>query len=335
MSDRPHIHGVLSADEVIATGRHLARLQRPSGMIPWFEGGHCDPWNHVEAAMALDVAGEHDAAALAYRWLADTQLGCGAWHNYYRCDGSVEDAKLDTNVSAYIATGVWHHWRSTGRRDDVERFWPAVDRALSWVMSMRRPDGLPLWACEVDRRPWSYALLSGSSSIQHALGCGAHLAEIAGESRAEWIDAAGVIGQAIRTRPGAFEPKDAWAMDWYYPVLTGAISGDAANARLSGGRDRFVMGANGVRCVSGEPWITASETAECAIAHAVADLTDDAIDLLASTRPHRRADGSYWTGIVYPDGVLFPDREHTSYTAAAVVLAADVITATTSAAGVF
>ena len=31
-------------------------------MIPWFEGGHCDPWNHVEAAMALSVGGFHDEA---------------------------------------------------------------------------------------------------------------------------------------------------------------------------------------------------------------------------------------------------------------------------------
>ena len=29
-------------------------------MIPWFPGGHCDPWNHVECAMALDVVGLHD-----------------------------------------------------------------------------------------------------------------------------------------------------------------------------------------------------------------------------------------------------------------------------------
>ena len=33
--------------------RRIAEVQRPDGMIPWFEGGHCDPWNHVESAMAL------------------------------------------------------------------------------------------------------------------------------------------------------------------------------------------------------------------------------------------------------------------------------------------
>ena len=133
--------GVLSADEVRATAEHLASLQLPSGMIPWFPGGHCDPWNHVESAMALDVAGLHDQAEDAYEWLADTQRPDGAWHNYYWPDGSVEETKLDTNVCAYVATGVWHHWRCTWDRGFLDHLWPTVERALDWVLSLRRPDG--------------------------------------------------------------------------------------------------------------------------------------------------------------------------------------------------
>ena len=53
--------------------------QRPSGEIPWFEGGHTDPWDHTEAAMALSIAGEIDAAGRAYRWLSNTQLVDGSW----------------------------------------------------------------------------------------------------------------------------------------------------------------------------------------------------------------------------------------------------------------
>ena len=41
------------------TAESIASLQLDTGMIPWFPGGHCDPWNHVETAMALDVAGLH------------------------------------------------------------------------------------------------------------------------------------------------------------------------------------------------------------------------------------------------------------------------------------
>ena len=87
MSAIPDLPGVLSRDQVIASGEHLASLQTTSGMIPWFPGGHCDPWNHVESAMALDVAGFHAEAERAYEWLADIQRRDASWHNYYVPDG--------------------------------------------------------------------------------------------------------------------------------------------------------------------------------------------------------------------------------------------------------
>jgi len=339
VSALPDLPGVLRAAEVRASAEHLASLQVRSGMIPWYPGGHCDPWNHVETAMALDVAGLHDAAAAAYEWLADTQRSDGSWHNYYACDGTVTESKLDTNVCAYVATGVWHHWRCTVDRAFLVRLWPTVDRAMAWVLSQRRADGLALWAVEADgTRPWDYALLTGTSCIQHALRCGSALAEVVGVPRPEWNAAADRMAATVATVPHAFAPKDRWAMDWYYPVLTGALTGEAAKARLAESWDTFAMEGRGVRCVSDEPWVTASETAECALAHVAIGDFATAADLLRWTRPHRRDDGAYWTGIVYaPDAapVEFPFEEHTSYTAAAVILAADAISGASPASGLF
>ncbi|MHB8330511.1 MAG: hypothetical protein ACYDD6_12965, partial [Acidimicrobiales bacterium] len=90
----PEVPGVLSAGEVLATASSIAAVQRPDGMIPWFEGGHCDPWNHVESAMALAVAGFYDEAQRAYQWLADTQLPDGSWFNYYLPGAGVKDPRL-------------------------------------------------------------------------------------------------------------------------------------------------------------------------------------------------------------------------------------------------
>ncbi len=42
-------------------------MQEPDGAVPWTVGEHVDVWNHVEAAMALDVAGEMAAAARGLR----------------------------------------------------------------------------------------------------------------------------------------------------------------------------------------------------------------------------------------------------------------------------
>ena len=335
----PDLPGVLTAEEVRASAEHLASLQVPSGMIPWFAGGHCDPWNHVEAAMALDVAGLHGEAEDAYEWLADVQRDDGAWHNYYWPDGSVEEPKLDTNVCAYVATGVYHHWRCTWDRAFLDHLWPTVERAMEFVLSLRRADGLSLWAIEADgSRPWDYALLTGTSSIQHALRCAASVADIVAEPRPEWAAAADVMAAAVVERPDAVEPKDRWAMDWYYPVLTGALTGEAAKRRLAEGWDTFALEGKGIRCVTDEPWVTASETAECALAFAAIGDRNTASDLLTWTRAHRRDDGAYWTGLVYDrrrTPARFPFEEHTCYTAAAVILAADAIAGASPAASLF
>jgi hypothetical protein len=67
LTDRvPEVPDILSAQEVDATVSQLVSLQRSSGMVPWFEGGHCDPWNHVEAAMAMAVGGRTSEAEAAY-----------------------------------------------------------------------------------------------------------------------------------------------------------------------------------------------------------------------------------------------------------------------------
>ena len=335
MTALPHLPGVITADEVLQTARHIAELQLPTGMIPWFPGGHCDPWNHVETAMALDVAGLHEEARLAYEWLASIQLHDGSWWNYYLPDGSVEEAKLDTNVCAYIGTGVWHHYLCT--RDDafVRRMWPTVQRSLDWVLSMRHHDGTVLSARNEHDMPWDYALLTGSSSIAHALRSGARIAKAMDEPRSDWTTAADVLTHMVANRPEVFEPKERWAMDWYYPVLTGCLTGEAAKARLADGWELFAMDGKGIRCVSDEPWVTASETAECSIAHAVLGDLSTATDLLAWTRPHRNADGSYTTGIVHPSLESFPPEETSAYTAAAVILAADAITGASPGSGIF
>jgi hypothetical protein len=164
----PAVDGVIDADEVMATARQIASLQLRNGMIPWYPGGHCDPWNHVEAAMALDVVGLRRHAVAAYQWLADVQRPDGSWHNYYLAD-RVEDTKLDTNVCAYIATGVWHHWLLTHDEGFATSMWPVVARAVDWVLDLQTPRGEVVWAREVDALPWAYALLTGSSSIAHSI----------------------------------------------------------------------------------------------------------------------------------------------------------------------
>lgn len=330
-----NLAGVITHHELLATAHSIAALQLPNGMIPWYKDGHCDPWNLVETAMALDVMGLHAEARQAYKWLAGVQRADGSWHNYFTSDLTIEDPKLDTNVCAYIGTGVWHHWLSTNDEAFVLHMWPTVKKALNWVLGMRRKDGAVVWAREVDATPWSYALLTGSSSIRHALHCGANLGVLANDPQPEWRAAADVIDHLINTDQSLFEPKERWAMDWYYPVLTGSITRADAKTRLLAHWDKFVIDGKGVRCVSDEDWVTAAETAECSLAHSAIGEVERAKDLLAWTSAHRTECGAYITGIAYPDRIVFPADECSAYTGAAVILAADAIAQGTPASTVF
>lgn len=331
----PDLPGILSAGEVLLSAASIASLQRPDGMIPWFEGGHCDPWNHVEAAMALTVAGFLDEAQRAYQWLIDTQLPEGAWFNYYLPGAGVKDPRLDTNVCAYVATGAWHYYLSTGDVRVLEEMWPCIDRALRFVLGCQSKGGSVLWSIDPDGHPGCFALLTGSSSIYHALSCGVACAEALGLERPDWELAASRLAHAIACCPSHFEPKEEFAMDWYYPVLAGVLGGAEARLRIDGGWDTFVMEGLGVRCVSTGPWVTAAETAECVLALDAIGRYGEAIDLLTWVQALRRDDGSYWTGMVYPEQVTFPAGETTTYTTAAIVLAMDALAGATPAAGIF
>ena len=76
--------GLFPKDFLRPTVEFLLEVQKESGEIPWFSGGHSDPWDHVEAAMGLSIGGEWNVAALAYRWLVENQLPDGSWWSGYR-----------------------------------------------------------------------------------------------------------------------------------------------------------------------------------------------------------------------------------------------------------
>lgn len=331
----PSVDGMLTTDEVAATAASIAEWQLPNGMIPWFPGGHADAWNHVEAAMALDIGGFRADAERAYDWLVGLQRKDGAWHQYYLADDVVEQDKLDANVIAYIATGVYHHFLRHKDTGFVESLWPTVEAAIDFVLDLQTPRGEILWARHADGSPWTFALLTGSSSISHSLRCAIGLAQQVGRERPDWERSAAALAHVVRSVPDAFAPKHRWAMDWYYPVLAGCVTGAAARAHLDARYATFAAEDKGIRCVSDRPWITTAETCECAIAYLAAGDVDRARALFAHAQSQRLDDGRYWTGVVHPQLVHFPAEETSTYSAAAVVLAADALGGTTPASSLF
>ncbi len=272
--------------------------------------------------MALTVSGRVGEASAAYGWLAADPAAATAAGSTTTCADSVKDARLDTNVCAYLAAGRLalrlrdrrRRLRSPGSSAMVE----SRARLRAALPARRRHD--PLVASTPTGRPEGYALLTGSSSIFHALRCGGRRwPSDSATARPAWELAAGRLGHAVAHHPGAFAPKNEFAMDWYYPVLCGALAGDAAAARLDAGWERHVLDGLGVRCVSTSDWVTAAETAECAIALDALGRRDGGARR-CSPRRARTAARTAPTSPASPTPAraTFPGDETTSYTAAAV-----------------
>ena len=310
---------VLTESEIIRTAESIARAQLRSGQIPAVVGGVADPWNHVEAAMALDVAGRPAQARAAYEWLRRSQNPDGSWYRGYRGD-EVADAACESNFSAYLAVGLWHHHHSTGDEEFLDRMWPTLTRALGFVLTLQSPGGQIWWARDAQGRPATEALLTGCASIYHSLRCALAIAELRQAPQPDWELAAVTLGHLVARHPDRFATRDRYSMDWYYPILGGAMRGSAARRRLAEGWDRFVVPGLGVRCVSDHPWVTGAESAELVLALAALGDIDRGAKLLGDIAHLRCPDGSYWTGYVYPDDAMWPE-ERTTWTAGAVLLA--------------
>ncbi len=333
MTDLPEVPGVLTVDQIAATVASIAAEQSADGMLPWWRGGQLDAWDSVEAAMALTVGGQPERGAAALDWLCGAQRADGSWPAESR-DGVVTAPGAESNHAGYLAVGVRHHGLVTGDDGAQERWWPHVRRALDLVAAMQLPTGGIGWALRPDGTADDSALLTGNASLLQALRCGIAIAGDRDEPQPHWDLAAADLQMALTDRPDAFADRSRFSMDWYYPVLGGALTGPAARDRLAASWDAFVVPGLGVRCVADRPWVTGAETCELAIALAAAGQRDAGIEQLAAMQHLRHDDGGYWTGYVFADDAVWP-VERTTWTAAAVVLATDALCGATPGARLF
>ena len=343
----PEVAGILTADQLIATGHSISAAQQPDGAIGWPDG-HVDAWNHVECAMALSACGLRGPARRAYAWLAATQRRDGSWP-VQTAGGSVPDLAAESNHAVYPAVGVWHEFLVTGDEAFVSRMWPLVRAGIEFALGLQAPGGEIIWRRRGDGTADDYALLAGCASMYQGLRCAIALADHLGQGQPDWELAADQLGHAVACHDSAFADKSSFAMDWYYPVLGGPLraraGGNGAGGNGAGGNgaalerlarcwDIFVVPGLGIRCVSDQPWVTGAETCELALAlDAVGDQAR-ALDLLEQIQHLRDPGGGYWTGWQFARQAHFPN-EQSSWTAAAVILAADALSGATGGAGIF
>ena len=207
-------------------------------------------------------------------------------------------------MSAYLAVGVWHHWLVRRDSEFVRRYWPAVRRALDWVVSMQLPWGGIAWSQEwPDGRPAGQrgcAAAPAPRASTTSLRAGVALSELIDDPQPEWELAGGRLGHALREHRDLFLDKSTsrWTGTTPCSAARSAASGRAA-ARGALGRLRGARARHQVR--RHQP------------------VGDRGRDLRAgdgarrARRPRPRAgcssptcstcaapSGRYWTGYVYP-----------------------------------
>lgn len=320
------------------TVNYILQTQLPNGCIPWFNDGKADPWDHIEAAMGLTIGGEHAAAQNAYRWLAKEQLPDGSWWANYYADQPVDRDHRETNFIAYIATGLWHYFLVTRDRDFLRELYSCVEQAIEFVLRYQSPSDEIYWAVAEDGSAKKDALVTACASIYKSLECANAIAATLEINKPKWREAQLRLGKTLRHHPECFdrtwESKERFSMDWFYPILTGVITGKAAQQRIENKWMVFVENNIGCRCVSDEPWVTVAESCELTLALLAAGDHARALHLFSWLHQFMDEDGGYWTGYNFRDKVIWP-KEKTTWTAGAILLAADALIEHTGAARLF
>lgn len=319
--------------------KRILEIQTGDGAIPWFEDGPWDPWNHTESAMALSVMGERNAAKAALDCLVERQEVEGSWLCDYgnavpmrdRLKMSRDQAPQarDTNFAAYCAAGVLHYAVCFDAFAEVRAYWPMIASAMKFVTRLQTKDGDISWSQEASQTDdVDDAMMAGNASIFVSLSKAIELGQILEEDVSELISARELLGDALRGKPERFnrrtQNESGFAMDWYYPVLSGVLTDAEASSRLERRMSEFVSPSRGCHCVLGEPWVTVAETCELVLALLCVGRRTDAAQLYEQQSRYRDTDGAYWMGWQYEEKIFWP-QEKPSWTQAAAILAGDAL----------
>jgi len=303
----------------------ITSQQLPSGAIPWYQGGPIDPWDHVECAIALDFAGRFKEAVRAYKWSHDTQNPDGSWYSCYPQKDN-NDLTRDTNFTSYIATGMWFNYLATKDTAFLRQMWTTVEKAINFALSLQQPTGEIFWAVSPTGKSWPGAMLTASSCTWHSIRNSINIAKTLGIAKPNWEEASTRLLRAINEHPELFdkinENKRRYSMNWFYPVLTGAIRGKKARERIDKEWSYFVIENWGCRVALDEDTTAVAETSELIIALTQIGEFERATKLLEWTLKLNDDKSGFCRGIKLPEQVPCPpDEERATWTSAALIMA--------------
>ena len=316
---------------------YILKVQMADGSISWEKDKKLDPWDHIEAAMGLAIGGKEVEARSAFIWLKENQEEDGAWYAEY-INGIPSSERKESNFTAYIATGLWHNYLITKNKSLLEEMFFTLDLAMKFVISLQTSYGDVSWAKEKNQI-LDDSLITGCSSIFKSLDCAIPIYNILGKKTKDLIKAKELLRTCLLGHTDRFdrswESKKRYSMDWYYPAMCGVFKGKEAEDRIQSRWDEFIVNGMGCKCVQEEPWVTVAESSELVVALVAIGEIDKAKELFDWLHQWRDPkDNLYWTGYVYTDRKYWP-LEKPTWTAGAVLLAADSLFAFTNGSKLF
>jgi len=316
---------------------YILKVQMADGSISWEKDKKLDPWDHIEAAMGLVIGGKEAEARSAFIWLKENQEEDGSWFAEY-LKGIPSSERKESNFTAYVATGLWHNYLITKNKSLLEEMFSTLDLAMKFVISLQTSYGDMRWAKE-NNQILDDSLITGCCSIYKSLDCAIPIYSILGKKTEDLVQAKKLLKTCLLENAERFDrswkSKKRYSMDWYYPVMCGVVKGNEAEDRIRSRWDEFIVSGMGCKCVQEEPWVTVAESSELVIALMAIEDTDKAKELFDWLHQWRDPkDNLYWTGYVYTDRKYWPIEKPT-WTAGAVLLAADSLFAFTNGSKLF
>ncbi len=334
MSQTPAKSRPFSALNIDSVAGMIAALQKDNGDIPWHIGGKTDPWDLVESIMGLNIGGLHGESGLAFQWLEANQNLDGSWFSSY-VDGEPEDRTCETHMACYVAVGLFHCYLITRDISLLDRYWATLEKGIEFALSLQTSTGEIYWAKSPQGKIDPMSLLAGSSSIFMSLKCALAIAAVLGKEKQDWEHAFESLGRSIQENLHVYNvSKSRFSMYWFYPILSGALRGEKAQARIDKYWNKYMIEGQGARCVSDQPWVTIAETSELVLALNAMGNTQKARIVFSWIQDRVYADKTFWCGYTYPDIVIWPE-EKISWTNAVALMAADSLYNLTPAAHMF
>ena len=314
-------------DIFLRIAKSIKTNQLDSGAIPSNADLSHDPWDHIEAIMGLNFLRDKESSDLALKWLKNNQNKDGSWYAKYSNNDPIELNK-PTHFGPYISVAALHYFKIFSDKDKLFELWETIKSAIDFSIDLQNSNGTIPWSIDKNNEIENDFLLTGSSSILKSLECAIAISKILDlDSNEKWTKAYESLAYAVRNPEGLFDKKtdrSRFSMDSYYPIISGVLLDYEKEKYIKKIFKDFYVEGIGVKCVVDEPWVTVAETSEFIISLVISNELEEAKKILVEVMNISDSNDIPYMGWQYVENIFWPE-EKPSWTAAALILAADSI----------